>query len=55
MRVTLYTTENSGVNDVAVDIDDFYDDGWYNLQGMRFDNPPAPGLYIHKGKKILVK
>ncbi len=55
MRVTLYTTENSGVNDVAVDIDDYYDDGWYNLQGIRFETPTTPGLYIHKGKKILIK
>ncbi|MDE6333161.1 MAG: hypothetical protein K2L77_00790 [Muribaculaceae bacterium] len=55
MRVTLHTTEHSGVNDVAVDIDDYYDDGWYNLQGIRFESPSSPGLYIHKGKKIMVR
>lgn len=55
MRVTLHTTEFSGVNDVAVDIDDYYDEGWYNLQGIRFDTPSSPGLYIHKGRKVIVR
>lgn len=55
MRVMLYTTENSGVADVAIDTDDMYDDGWYTLQGIRLEAPTAPGLYIHKGKKVIIR
>lgn len=29
--------------------------GWYNLQGQRINRPVAPGIYIHDGKKVLVK
>lgn len=28
---------------------------YYNLQGVEVSNPTLPGLYIHNGKKILVK
>ena len=31
------------------------DDAWYTIQGVRVNAPTAPGLYIHGGKKILVK
>jgi hypothetical protein len=32
------------------------DNAWYNLQGVRFENKPAaPGIYIHGGKKVVVK
>ncbi len=31
------------------------DNGWYNLQGVRFEQPSAPGLYIHQGKKVVVR
>ena len=35
---------------------DKVDNAWYNLQGIRFENmPTAPGIYIHNGKKVLVK
>ena len=32
-----------------------YDDAYYTLQGVKVDNPSAKGIYIHKGKKVLVK
>ena len=31
------------------------DGKWYNLQGVRVAEPTRPGLYIHNGKKIIVK
>ena len=35
---------------------DKVDNAWYNLNGVRFENKPAaPGIYIHNGKKVLVK
>ena len=40
----------------AQTIADKYGDGaWYNMQGVRIDQPTAKGLYIHNGKKIVVK
>ncbi|MBR5030738.1 MAG: SusF/SusE family outer membrane protein [Muribaculaceae bacterium] len=35
---------------------DKVDNAWYNMNGIRFENKPAaPGIYIHNGKKVLVK
>ncbi len=31
------------------------DDVWYTIQGIRVAEPSAPGVYIHNGKKVLVK
>lgn len=31
------------------------DAAWYNLQGIRVSDHTAPGLYIHAGRKILVR
>ncbi len=30
-------------------------EAYYTLQGLRINKPTAPGLYIHNGKKVLVK
>ena len=30
-------------------------DIWYNLQGLRIDAPTQSGVYIHNGKKVVVK
>lgn len=45
----------TGISDVAK-TEETGDNAWYNLQGMRFGSRPAtPGLYIHQGRKIIVK
>lgn len=31
------------------------DDGWYTLQGLRIARPTGKGIYIHQGKKVIVK
>lgn len=31
------------------------DNKWYNLQGVQVAQPTQPGLYIHNGKKVIVK
>ena len=31
------------------------DNRWYNLQGQAFDAPTDAGVYIHNGKKVVVK
>lgn len=30
-------------------------DAWYTLMGVRVSKPSAPGLYLHHGKKVVVK
>ena len=30
-------------------------DAYYTLQGVRVDNPTAKGVYIHNGKKVIIK
>ena len=45
---------STGIETVGRDIKS--DNAWYNLQGVRFENKPvAPGIYIHNGKKVMVK
>ena len=29
--------------------------GWYTLQGVRVSQPSQPGIYIHNGRKVIVK
>ena len=31
------------------------DNGWYNLMGQKVDTPAKGGVYVHNGKKVLVK
>ena len=40
----------------TVGIDSKVDDAYYNMMGQRFTGKNLPaGIYIHKGKKIIVK
>ena len=52
-KVTLTPAAGSGVN--AVEAAAVSNDKYYNLQGVEVVNPTAPGLYIHNGKKVIVK
>ncbi len=46
---------NSGIENVAADGEND-DPAWYTIQGIRLDrHPDRPGLYIHKGRKILLR
>lgn len=44
------TTDISTVNERTIDTD-----AWYTLQGVRVNAPAKGGIYIHKGKKVVVK
>ncbi len=45
---------NTGVDQITVS-DNNDDESWYNLQGVRFNERPThKGIYIHKGKKVMV-
>ena len=55
--ITLYTDNSSlGIGDqVSVPTELTGNDKWYNLQGIEVAAPFTPGLYINKGKKILIR
>ena len=43
----------SGIRNVQTTV--ITDGKWYNLNGQQIDEPKQKGLYIHNGKKILIK
>lgn len=47
--------ETSGVEDIAADGDRNADDNYYDLSGRAYKKPVAPGVYIHRGRKIMIK
>lgn len=48
--------KTTGIDTVTVDDNCNVDESWYTMQGIRMDTrPTAKGLYIHKGKKVLVQ
>lgn len=56
VKMILHTTEHSGIENVAVPASAAdADEGWYTLQGVRLTAPAAPGIYIHKGRRTLVR
>ena len=54
--VIYYETDDgyTGVLDVMEDLPES-DDVYYNLNGQRIDNPKKKGLYIQKGRKVVIK
>lgn len=45
----------TGITSVAIDAA-FEDPCWYTLTGIRFNSKPdVPGIYIHNGKKFIIK
>jgi hypothetical protein len=50
MVVTKTSTAITTINSDKVD------NAWYNMSGIRFESKPAaPGIYIHNGKKVIIK
>lgn len=43
----------SGVK--TVNTDKVEDPIWYSIQGIRISKPSIPGLYIHNGKKTVIR
>lgn len=44
--------ESTGISNIEVD--KIEDDNYYNLQGMRVEHP-SRGIYIHNGKKVIIR
>lgn len=65
VRITLYTTNasTSGIGEITVILPAdgsasgfSADPAWYTLQGHRLPAEPSrPGLYIHRGKKVIIR
>lgn len=52
-QIVVRFVKATGVDEVKSDMRK--SDDYYNLKGMRVKNPTRPRIYIHNGKKILVK
>lgn len=48
-----FRSESAGVEDIT--IDSALSQPYYNLQGIKVDNPKVGNIYIHNGKKIIYK
>ena len=50
----MVSKNQSAINTVGVDAK--ADNAYYNLLGVKFNNmPTTPGIYIHNGKKVIIK
>ena len=48
--------EINGIGTITLSTGEFSTDGWYSLDGRKFDGKPTKkGLYIHDGKKVAIK
>ena len=46
----------TGINNAVVDNDKYADNAWYTLSGLKMNSQPtAAGVYIHQGKKVVIK
>ena len=53
-KITVY--KQAGENAVeGIDAEVAGDNNWYSIDGVRVAEPTRPGLYIHNGKKVIVK
>ncbi|MDE6479893.1 MAG: hypothetical protein K2L45_06445 [Muribaculaceae bacterium] len=52
-KITVYKQNGDAVE--AVEAVKAVDNNWYSIDGVRVAQPTRPGLYIHNGKKIIVK
>jgi alpha-amylase len=50
------TSVVTGINNITTDTNVAKNNAWYNLEGMSFSvKPTQKGIYIHQGKKWVVK
>ena len=53
--LTIITDDGEGTTKIAPAIVEMESDVWYNLSGQRIEKPTRKGLYIHNGRKEVVK
>lgn len=49
------SSQSTGVLSISQDLERTSNNNWYNLQGQRIDKPSKTGVYIHNGKKVVIK
>lgn len=55
---TVYVEENTATaieSTTVTAVQKNTDDKWFTLTGMRVSKPTQPGIYIHNGKKIIIR
>lgn len=53
-KITIYKSNgDSAVESIEATVKG--DNNWYSIDGVRVAEPTRPGLYIHNGKKVIVK
>lgn len=55
---TVYVEEKTATaieTTTITEVEKTADDNWYTLTGMRISKPSQPGIYIHNGKKIIIR
>lgn len=46
---------STGIADITIDKPSVTDNAYYTLSGMRVAKPTLPGIYIHNGRKVVIK
>lgn len=46
---------STAIDDVIAERPESQDKAYYDLMGRRYERPTQPGIYIHQGKKVVVK
>ena len=55
-RLFIYTTETTGIDASLVNSEEVNNEGWYDLEGRKLSGKPdKKGLYIHNGRKVVIK
>lgn len=49
------TETMTGIENITVDKPSYGDNAYYTLTGVRVAKPTQPGIYVHNGRKIVVK
>lgn len=52
--ILIYDDEVTGINNLNASTRT-NKDAWYTLAGQRIQNPSKKGIYIHHGKKVIIK
>lgn len=50
-----YVLVTGGVADGVYTVEGALDGKWYNLQGVQIPEPTSKGIYIHNGKKVIIR
>lgn len=52
----VFAHKKQSANGIETTVNDIYgNNAWYTLQGIKITQPLSQGLYIHNGKKVMVK